>query len=152
MAEEISRKRAGWLTALRLSTLQPLFRLCLTWRPPDESVGTSRATTTGLSRTMPAIELVQQGRPRSVSVAEAAAVCRLSRSRFGTVFRETMGASCGQFSLCARAGYAAYCLLTSDLPMEALAQRASFVDASRFHRYFLEFYGRTPREYRARAE
>ncbi|MBN1460569.1 MAG: helix-turn-helix domain-containing protein [Armatimonadetes bacterium] len=152
MAEEISRKEAGWLTALRLGTLQLLFRLCRTWRPPTESVDTSRATTTGLSRIMPAIARVQQRRPGSVSVAEAAAICGLSRSRFSTIFKETMGASFGQFSLRARVGYAAHCLLTSDLPIEAIAQRAGFVDASHFHRYFVKFYGRTPRVYRARTE
>jgi AraC-like DNA-binding protein len=152
MAEEISREESGWLTALRLGTLQLLLRMCRMWRPPTETIDTSRASTTGLSRIMPAIALVQQRRPGSVSVAEAAAACGLSRSRFGTIFRETMGASFGQFSLRARVGYAAHCLLTSDLPVAAIAQRAGFVDASHFHRYFVKFYGRTPREYRSRSD
>jgi len=152
MAEEISREESGWLTALRLGTLQLLFRMCRTWQPPTEIVDTSRATMTGLSRIMPAIALVQQRRPGSVSVAEAAAACQLSRSRFGTIFRETMGASFGQFSLRARVGYAAHCLLTTNLSVESIAHRAGFVDASHFHRYFVKFYGRTPREYRAHEE
>jgi AraC-like DNA-binding protein len=152
IAEEISREEPGWLTAVRLGTLQLLFRVCRKWSPPTEAVDTSRASTTSLSRIMPAIALIQERRPGSVTVREAAAACGLSRSRFGTIFRQTMGASFGQFSLRARLGYAAHCLLTSDLPVEAIAQRAGFVDASHFHRYFVKSYGRTPREYRAHTE
>jgi AraC-like DNA-binding protein len=62
-----------------------------------------------------------------------------------------MGTSFGQFSLRARLGYAAHRLLASDLTVEAIAQRAGFVDASHFHRTFVRHYGCTPRTYRERA-
>jgi transcriptional regulator GlxA family with amidase domain len=42
-------------------------------------------------------------------------------------------------------------LLTSNLPIEAIARKAGFVDASHFHRTFVKHYGCTPRTYRARA-
>lgn len=151
LAREISKQERGWLTALRFGLIRLLFVLCRNWSPPSASVDTSRASATDLSRIMPAVALIQERRPGSVTVGEAAAACGLSRSRFGAVFRQTMGTSFGQFSLRARLGYAAHRLLASDLTVEAIAQRAGFVDASHFHRTFVRHYGCTPRTYRERA-
>lgn len=151
LTREISGQERGWLTALRLGVIRLLFLVSRNWSPPAESIDTSRVSATDLSRVMPAIALIQERRPGSVRVEEAAEACGLSRSRFGTVFRQTMGTSFGHFSLRARLGYAAHRLLTSNLPIEAIAQKAGFVDASHFHRTFVKHYGCTPRTYRARA-
>ncbi len=151
MAHEIAKEERGWLTALRLGLLRLLFAMSRNWSPPSESFDTSRASATNLSRIMPAIALIQERRPGTATVEEAAAACGLSRSRFGALFRQTMGSSFGQFSLRARLGYAAHRLLTTDLPVEAIAQKVGFVDASHFHRTFVKHYGCTPRTYRDRA-
>ncbi|MFB3882588.1 MAG: helix-turn-helix domain-containing protein [Armatimonadota bacterium] len=150
IAEEITRRERGWLAAVRLGMLRLLFVLSRQWTPPAESPDPSRANTGNLSRVMPAVALIQQRRPGSVTVGEAAAACRLSRSRFNSIFRQTMGTSFGQFSLRARLGFAAHRLLTTDLTVEVIAQRAGFVDASHFHRTFVRHYGRTPAQYRVR--
>lgn len=151
IAEEIARKERGWLTAIRLGLLRLLFAMSRHWSPPAESLDVSRVSTGNLSRIMAAIALIQERRPGTASVQEAAAACGLSRSRFATLFRQTMGTSFGQFSLRARLGYAAHRLLTTDLTVETIAQRAGFVDASHFHRTFVRHYGRTPSQYRTRA-
>lgn len=148
IAEEITRREHGWLAAVRLGMLRLLFALSRQWSPPTEPPDLSRVKTSNLSRVMPAIALIQERRPGSVSVQEAAAACGLSRSRFNSIFRQTMGTSFGQFSLRARLGFAAHRLLTTDLTVEAIAQRAGFVDASHFHRTFVRHYGRTPAQYR----
>ena len=139
------------MTALRLGLLHLLFALSRHWSPPAQSRDMSRIKTGNLSRIMPAIALTQERRPGTAAVEEAARACGLSRSRFTTLFRQTMGTSFGQFSLRARLGYAAYRLLTTDLTIEAIAHRAGFVDASHFHRTFVKHYGRTPSQYRVRA-
>ncbi len=151
LAGEIASQERGWLTALRLGVLRLLFVVTRKWSPPSESADTFRASATDLSRVMPAIALIQERRPGTVTVEQAAAACGLSRSRFGTLFRRSVGASFGQFSLRARLGYAAHRLLTSDLPVEAIARRTGFVDASHFHRTFVKHYACTPRAYRERA-
>jgi len=150
MAEEITQREQGWLTAVRLGVLRLLFLLSRYWSPPKRSVDASHIGANTLSRIMPAIALIHERRPGTVTVAEAAVACGLSRSRFGTLFSQTMGSSFGQFSLQARLGYAAHRLLTTGMPIEAIAQKAGFVDASHFHRTFVKHYGCTPSRYRAR--
>jgi AraC-like DNA-binding protein len=151
MAQEIAQKERGWEAALRLGLLRLLFGLSRHWSPPTQSGDIARVNTRNLSRVMPAIALIQERRPGTASVEEAAGACGLSRSRFTTLFRQTMGTSFGQFSLRARLGFAAHRLLSTDLTVEVIAQRAGFVDASHFHRTFVKHYGRTPSQYRARA-
>jgi len=150
LAEEIVRRDNAWLTAVRLGVLRLLFLLSRHWSPPPGSVGTFSIGANTLSRIMPAIALIHERRPGTVTVAEAAAACGLSRSRFGTLFRQTMGSSFGHFSLRARLGYAAHRLLTTGMPVEAIAQKVGFVDGSHLHRAFVKHYGCTPREYRVR--
>jgi AraC-like DNA-binding protein len=151
LAQEISSQTRGWLTAVRIGLIRLLFLLSRYWDPPSQPAEGIRVSPSVLSRIMPAIALIQERRPGTVSVEEAAAACGLSRSRFGTIFRQTFGSSFGRFSLRARLGYATHRLLTTNLSIDAIAQKAGFVDASHFHRTFVKHYGCTPREYRARA-
>jgi AraC-like DNA-binding protein len=60
-----------------------------------------------------------------------------------------MGLSFGKFCRRARLAYAAQLLLTTDLPVEAVARTAGFSDASHLHHSFVETYGATPARYRA---
>jgi len=150
LAEEIAGKRDGWLTAVRLSLLQLLFALGRDWRPPAGGGNRAGVRTTNLSRIMPALSLLHDRKPRPVSLSDAAAACGLSRPRFGIIFRQTMGASFGRFSMRARLAFAAHELLTTDLAAEAIARQAGFVDGSHFHRTFVKHYSCTPRAYRER--
>jgi AraC-like DNA-binding protein len=82
-------------------------------------------------------------------VDEAASRCGLGRAQFSLVFRDTMGMSFGRFCLRSRLGFVAEMLLSTDLPTQAIAQRAGFVDGSHMHRAFVARYGCTPGQYRA---
>jgi transcriptional regulator GlxA family with amidase domain len=53
-----------------------------------------------------------------------------------------------QFALRARVGFAAYRLVTSDLPLEKIAALEGFADASHLHRTFVSLCGCTPAKYR----
>ena len=151
LAQEIREQRRWWLTAVRLGLLRVLFLLRREWQPPARTAGATEVRTSNLSRLMPAVALIQERRPGTVTLEEAAGVCGLSRSRFGSLFSQTMGTSYGQFSLRARLAFAAHRLLTTDLPAEAIGHETGFVDGSHFHRSFVKHYGCTPREYRVRS-
>ncbi len=150
LAEEISRERRSWLTAVRLGLLRLLLVLSREWEPPATASGATRVGTSTLSRVMPAISLIQQRKPGTVGMNEAAEACGLSRSRFAGLFRQTMGTSFGQFALRTRLAFAAHRLLTTDMSAETIGREVGFVDGSHFHRTFVKRYGCSPRMYRAR--
>jgi AraC-like DNA-binding protein len=101
-----------------------------------------------LEKIMPAVRLVQSHPTRRLSLREAAATCGLSVSQFGYLFRRLMGLSFGKFCMRARLAYVAQLLLTTDLPVEAIADAARFSDASHLHHAFVGVYGTTPARYR----
>jgi AraC-like DNA-binding protein len=63
-----------------------------------------------------------------------------------------MGVSFQTFRRRARVAYAATMLITTNLPTEAIAERAAFSDASHLHRSFVQEYGCTPGQYRDQAQ
>ena len=87
---------------------------------------------------------------RRLSLAEAAAACGLSASRFSHVFRLLMGVPFSQFCLRARLAQAAHQLAVTDLSVEDVAGAAGFVDDSHLHRQFRKHYLCTPTAYRRR--
>ena len=122
------------------------------WEPPDQQ-GRSYAVRTGhLPKVMPAVRLVHSHPARRLSLAEAAATCGLSASQFGHVFRNVMGLSFGKFCMRARLAYVAQLLLSTDLPVEAIAGQVGFADASHLHHAFAQAYGSTPARYRANGQ
>jgi AraC-like DNA-binding protein len=150
LADEIEHQRRSWLIALRLGLLRLLLILARDWRPPVDGVDAWHVRTRDLGRVIPAVSLIKQRRPGTVRVDEAAQACGLSRSRFGSLFRETMGTSFGQFALRARLAFAAHRLLTTDMSAESIGREVGFVDGSHFHRAFLKRYGCSPRAYRVK--
>ncbi len=81
---------------------------------------------------------------------EGGELCGLSASRFSAVFRRTMGETFHHFVLNNRLGYAAHLLLSAEWPIEEIASRLNFANASHLHRHFTKHYGCTPGEYRRR--
>jgi transcriptional regulator GlxA family with amidase domain len=96
----------------------------------------------------PALDLVQATPERRVGLAEAAAACSLSPTQFRFVFRQTMGATFGVFTLRARLSHAAQLLAYTDLPLKAIAEQTGFTDHSHLHRAFARVYGCPPGRYR----
>jgi AraC-like DNA-binding protein len=150
LAGEIEERRRSWQAAIRLGLLRLLFTLGRDWDPPADGSETWQARTSSLSRVIPAVSLMKQRGPGAVNTEDAAAACGLSRSRFGTLFREAMGTSFGQFALRARLAFAAHRLLTTDASAEVIGRQVGFVDGSHFHRAFRKRYGCSPHAYRAR--
>lgn len=148
MQREIAGRQAGWASAVRLDLLKALLTLSRAWEPPSRSQRPSAVRASNLPRIMPALVLVHAERGRRVAVGEAASRCGLGRAQFSLVFRDTMGMSFGRFCLRSRLGFVAEMLLSTDLPIQAIAQRAGFVDGSHMHRAFVARYSCTPGQYR----
>ncbi len=146
--DDIVAKQPGWQTAVRLGLLRLLFDLSRGWRPPEEARAVPRAG--NLNRIMPALTLLHARNAHGLSLVEAAKACNLGQTRFGTLFRETMGLSFGQFRQRARLASAARLLLTTDLTLDDIAAQLEFTDSSHLHRAFVKHYGSTPGQYRER--
>lgn len=148
---EITSRRAGWETAIRLELLKLLFTLSRDWKPPARSGRRAAVSPTNLSRILPSLDILHATGAHRITLPEAAAACGLSRSRFSLLFHETMGLSFSKFCLRSRLALVAEKLVTTDLSTEDIAEQLDFVDASHLHRSFLRHYGCTPAVYRRRA-
>jgi transcriptional regulator GlxA family with amidase domain len=148
LLREIRGRRPAWRSAVRLEILRLLLALTREWRPPGEAGNPSQMSAGKLTRVRPALDLAHARLATSVSVAEAAEACNLSRSQFCLVFRDAMGLSYGRFCGRLRLGLAAKLLLSTDVSIASIAQRTGYVDASHLHRAFAKQYGCTPGAYR----
>ncbi len=149
LRREVEQQRPGWESAVRFGLLSLLLTLSREWEAPARSSVRSRVRAGSLPRIMPALNLAQSRPARRVTVAEAARACGLSRAQFCLIFQDAVGMSFGRFCRRSRLAYAAELLLSTNLTMGAIAQRAGFVDSSHMHRSFRRHYGRTPGRYRA---
>jgi len=152
LEREIEQKEEGWQSAVRLGLLRLLFYLSRGWRYPGSAGDGRRAYTGNLSRIMPALAMLYKRTPQLVSRAAAARACGLGASRFTMLFRETMGVSFKTFRRRVRIAFAANMLLSTDLSVESVAERAGFADASHLHHTFVGEYGCTPGEYREQSQ
>jgi len=148
LKREVEAKKDGWECAARLDLLRLLFYLRRGWHPPGAARAKAAGYNGNLSRVMPALTLLHERTPELVSREEAARACGLARSRFTMLFHETMGVSFKTFRKRARIAFAANMLLTSDLPLASIAERAGFADTSHLHHSFVQEYNCTPGQYR----
>jgi AraC-like DNA-binding protein len=148
LRQEMNERGRGWLSAMRLGILRLLLAVGREWQPWHPSGRQPHVKPGVLAKVMPAVRLVYSSPARRLSLEEAAAACGLSASQFSHIFRHSMGLSYGSFRTRTRLGYAAQLLLTSDQPVERIAERLGFVDASHLHHAFTKVYGCTPARYR----
>lgn len=148
LRREMSERGRGWLSAMRLGMLRLLLAVGREWQPWHPSGRQPNVRPGVLAKVMPAVRLVYSSPARRLSLEEAAAACGLSASQFSHIFRHTMGLSYGSFRTRTRLGYAAQLLLSSDQPVECIAERLGFADASHLHHAFAKVYGCTPSRYR----
>ena len=151
MCQEINGMRPGWKTMVKLHLVELLVTLLREWQPPRSAQRGAAIRSDELARIVPALALIHASPGGRVSAGTAADACRLSLSGFHQAFRRTMGMSYGKFGLRSRLALAAHALVDADLPIQAVAERTGFVDASHLHRQFVAHYGCTPAEYRRRA-
>jgi AraC-like DNA-binding protein len=140
---------SGWQASVRSLMFYLFVLLGRHWEPPRPPRD-SGASAGSFARVMPAVELVHRDITRIPTLAKAAAACGLHRSRFGSLFKETMGVSFAKFRQRAQLAQVAQFLLTTKLSSEAIGEQTGFVDASHMHRTFVNTYGYTPGEYRRR--
>jgi AraC-like DNA-binding protein len=143
----------AWGAAVRLAILRVLLLLYERWPYRSEVASQSGQRANDLASVLPAIELSAPSSPartRRVTVAEAAAACKLGATQFRIRFGRAMGVSFGRFELRRRLAHASYLLVNTDLPIDALAEQSGFADRSHLHRMFTRLYGATPGVYRTR--
>ena len=146
--EAVDRPR-GWMAIVRLFLFYLVLIVNRYWEHREAPGPWRPVPASNFARVMPAVTLVHDNPERDIGVAKAAAACHLHRSRFGSIFRQTMGVSFTQFRRRARLARVAHLLITTDLPTEAIAEETGFVDGSHLHRTFVQFYQCTPGQYRA---
>lgn len=135
----------GWEQHVRLHCLLLLLALFQEWEGRTEAAEAPSPGARHLARLLPALHLCGDRRADSrVTLAEAAAACHLSESRFRSLFRETMRVSFGTFELRRRLGRAVDLLLTSDESILEIALASGFNDASHLRRGLLRQYQTTP--------
>lgn len=150
----IRRDNAGlplaWEEETRLSVLRLLLLLFRGWSSRHRAKLQRLARPSHLAQIMPAIRraIPHKDRARRMYLRDAACACNLSLTTFRRCFRRTMGVTFGRFELHQRAALAERLLLTTDLPLAAIAERCDFTDVSHFHRTFAKLYGQTPGRYR----
>lgn len=142
-------KPRGWMGVVRLFLFYLVLIVNRYWEHREAPGPRRSVPASSFARVMPAVTLVHDNPERDIGVAKAAAACHLHRSRFGSIFRQTMGVSFTQFRRRARLARVAHLLITTDLPTEAIAEETGFVDGSHLHRTFVQFYQCTPGQYRA---
>jgi AraC-like DNA-binding protein len=149
MEAQLARRADGWQSILRLDLLRLLFYLSRRWHHDNLDAA---AAMSSIDRIMPALQLVQQRLPGRVTRQEAAWACGLGPSRFTMLFGELMGVSFTTYRRRTRLVLAANLLVTTDLAVEQIAERAGFSDASHLHHSFVREHGCTPGQYRKQAQ
>jgi AraC-like DNA-binding protein len=150
---EIEEQRYGWVTAVRSGLLWLLAVLYRSWEHLEDGDAATRSSlhVNSLARIMPAVAALQHQPSRRITISEAASRCGLGRRHFQRLFSQTMGVAFQKFCLRARLSHVEQMLTATDLPIEAVARDAGFVDLSHLHRHFVKHYGCTPGAYRLRA-
>ena len=130
-----------WLRLLMLETLLTVQR---NWQAPVSNENASFETFTKIN---PALQKIFEGQ-QCLNIADAAKMCKMSRSSFTKHFKAMMGISFAKFELRCRIKGAANQLLKSKDPVKKIAYDRGFANSSHLHRCFLEYYGCTPTQYR----
>lgn len=145
---ELAHRRQSWERAIRLDVLRVLVEMERDWDPPTSLATAARSEDADLREIMPALAEVNSQLPNRIPLPEAAGLCGMSRARFCSVFRRSMGVSFARFALRARLAWVSSQLLSGDQSIASIAAGAGFADESHLHRTFLRYYGCTPGLYR----
>ena len=85
---------------------------------------------------------------RELSVEELADVCKLNRSYFSKLFKDSMGCPPQEFLICLRLAHAADLMKGTRKTIGDIAARCGYPNQLHFSRAFKSVYGISPREYR----
>jgi AraC-like DNA-binding protein len=112
--------------------------------------GWSQHPSTGGRRLEAALRLLHERFADEVRLADAARAASLTPSAFSRFFRATIGQTFTDYLNDLRIGAAQRMLVSTDLPIAAIAVRVGFSSLANFNRRFRERTGCTPREFRNR--
>jgi AraC-like DNA-binding protein len=148
MLAERKAQRPGWLVAERLNLLRLLFTLHREWTPPGPLPADRHARAAFFERLRPAVDLVHANPLRHITQEQAATACGLRPSRFGRLFKDTVGMTFSDFRLRLRIAVVAHRLLATNKSIETIAEETGFADGSHLHHAFMKHYGCTPGQFR----
>jgi AraC-like DNA-binding protein len=95
-----------------------------------------------------AINYMEQNYQRDLTVEELAEVCKLNRSYFSKLFKESMGCPPQEFLIRMRLSKATELLRNSDSSIGNISQSCGYPNQLHFSRAFKKRYGVPPREWR----
>jgi AraC-like DNA-binding protein len=96
-----------------------------------------------------AVTYMEQNYQRELTVEEIADVCKLNRSYFSKLFKETMGCPPQEFLIRMRLSKATELMKTSNASIGDISQMCGYPNQLHFSRAFKKHLGISPREWRA---
>ncbi len=97
-----------------------------------------------------AVHFMEQNYQRDLSVEEIADVCKLNRSYFSKLFKESKGCPPQEFLILMRLSKAAEMMKTTSASIGDIAARCGYPNQLHFSRSFKQRYGVSPREWRSK--
>ena len=91
---------------------------------------------------------IEQNYAFPITVEDMASRCKLDRSYFGKIFKETIGQSPQEFLIRYRMSKAAELLKLTDLPVGEISIRVGYPNQLHFSRAFKKVFHESPRTYR----
>lgn len=99
-----------------------------------------------------AARLIREQHREELSLADIAAAIELSRERLSRLFHETLGITFSEYLIQVRLATARQLLSESDTSITEVAFESGFQSLSQFNRNFAKYEGRSPREFRKKAQ
>jgi len=95
-----------------------------------------------------AVNFIGQNYQKNITVEEIADVCRLNRSYFSKLFKESMGCSPQEFVIRLRLSKATELMSSNNMSIGDIAALCGYPNQLHFSRAFKKHYGISPREWR----
>lgn len=137
-----------WQTGSRGHFLVLLHHLARHFRAAEQLKELFARQQTKTSRLQEVFEYIGRDYASRISLPQVAAVARLSRPQFHTVFKRATGMTLVDYVTQVRLTHAARLLQETDLSIAEIASTVGFADQSYFDRRFRRHFGRTPRLFR----
>lgn len=96
---------------------------------------------------LPILKKIRQDPGRDISLAEASAICSMSRSAFCQTFKNIMNESFARFIMRSRIGYSCMLLRSQKFTIKEVAEQCGFKNLTHFYHVFKKIRKSTPTEF-----